>query len=258
MRETFETRKSQAVRGPIRLGLLWLAAALLLPASAGAVTIDPIWFLGGGQFGLVGTPSPQWLADDTASFYGAGADSSNPLVISQNLQLPALSNPQAAYVNPLAGCNPGAGDVCQSPTNPFVADSIWTVTNNSGQVLDDVKLAFAMVDLSEGYPNLPVALDQEVIEILKYTSGGTDYYFGMVSLGSLAIGQSAVFTFRYIVGDDMPLETPTGGEPVDALQILPPIGTFGIVGATYVPEPGTALLLATGLVGLALAKRYRA
>lgn len=238
--------------------MLALCVALAAPGLARAISIDPAWFLGASQFGLEGAPAPQFGADDTALFLNSGAQPGNHLVISQDLQ-PALQNPQAAYADPLGPCQPG--DVCQTEANPFVADSLWTVQNTTASVLENAFLVFSMVDLSGGYPDLPVALDQNKVKILKYTSGGSDFYFGMVALGTLGANGSAddtaSFTMRYIVGADLPLEDPGANTSVDALQIMPPIGTFGIVGVTPIPEPGTALLLAVGLAGLAVTKRKR-
>jgi len=243
---------------------LALATALLAGGSARAITIadtDPIFFLGGGQFGFAksavdaaGLPVVAYAkaGDD---FLSAGNAIYNPdLSITQVLG-PVYQNPQAAYHNPAGGC--GVGDVCQTAANPFIADSTWTVTNHSGRGLQNVYLLFTTVSLSGGYPNIPVALDGNRISILEYLSGGQQYWFGMVSLGGLGNGtpgerpQSTQFTMRYIVGGDMPFS--------GHVQVMPPIGVYALNRETpIVPEPSTALLLASGLVAIGMAKRSRA
>ena len=248
------------------LGAFAIAWGVLAAGGARGLTIDdtnPIYFLGGGLFGFSqsaveaaglsvvdhATPADQFLTAGNA-IYGP------QLSITQSLG-PIHQNPQADYQDPAAGCH--EGDVCQTPENPFIADSTWTVTNNTGRDLAWVMLVFTRVSLSGGYPDIPVALDGNRIFILEYTAGGQTYYFGMVSLGPLGNGdgsagehaQSTQFTMRYIVGGDMPF---SGNE-----QVMPPLGVYGLERAGGpIPEPATALLLASGLMALAMARRSRA
>lgn len=243
--------------GALAVGLaLWAGPARALTIA----DTNPLFFIGGGAFGfsqaavaaaglaVAGTATPE---DDILT---AGNAIYGPMLSIAQALGPVYQNPQAAYATPAAGCQ--LGDVCQTPGNPFIADSTWTVTNDSGRDLEDVYLVFTRVSLSGGYPDLAVALDGNLIEILEYTAGDTSYWFGMVSLGALGDGvvdsegeasQSTQFTMRYIVGGDMPF---TGSE-----QVMPPIGVFGI--ARVIPEPGTAILLASGLFALAMANRSR-
>lgn len=252
-----------------RLGACLAAAALLLPAgSAGALGLQdtsPVFFLGSGQFGFAkaaldaANESIAATADSNDDFLSAGNALYAPeLSITQSLG-PVHQNPQAAYQSPSTGCQ--AGDVCQTPSNPFIADSTWTVTNQSGRDLENLFLVFLMVDLSGGYPNIPVAVDGNQMQFLEYQAGSQKYYFAMVSLGALGDGladgesvehaQSTQFTMRYIVGGDMIFN--------GATQVMPPLGVYGLErDAAPVPEPGTALLVAVGFVGLAMAKRSRA
>jgi hypothetical protein len=257
------------IRGGHLLGSLLLAALLLASGHARALSLadtKPIYLLGGGQFGFsksaidaAGLPVAAY-AKPGDDFLSAGNVSFNPALSITQVLSPAYQNPQAAYQNPAAGCH--AGDTCQTVANPFIADSTWTVTNRSGRDLDNVYLLFTMVSLSGGYPNIPVALDAKRISILEYLAGGTKYWFGFVSLGGLGDGnandgtpgelaQSTQFTMRYIVGGDMPF---SGNQ-----QVMPPIGVFALNRETpLVPEPGTALLLASGLAVIGMAKRSRA
>lgn len=247
---------------------LALAAGLAAAGSAGALTIadtNPIFFLGGSQFGfakpvLVAAGMPvSGSADSDDDFLSAGNAIYSPELSIEQVLGPVHQNPQAAYQNPYGACQ--AGDVCQTPSNPFIADSTWTVTNNSGRDLANVFLIFTRVSLSGGYPDIPVALDGNRVQILEYLAGGQTYYFAMVSLGSLGDGvangesyehaQSTQFTMRYIVGGEMPFSGNT--------QVMPPIGVYGLErGGVPIPEPGTATLLAAGVVALAMANRLRA
>ena len=254
--------------GAFALALLGL---LIGAGSAGALSITdtkPLFFIGGGQFGFspaAVTAAKLPIADKANSaddFLSAGnAQFAPELSITQSLG-PVYQNPQAAYQAPAAGCN-HAGDVCATPSNPFIADSTWTITNNSGRDLDNVFLIFTRVSLLDGYPDIPVALDANRIQILEYKAGNQTFYFAMIALGALGDGntndetptkegpQSTQFIMRYIVGGDMPF---TGN-----VQVMPPIGVYGLErGTATIPEPGTALLMASGLVALAMAKRSRA
>jgi hypothetical protein len=251
------------------LGAFAFALGLVGAGGAGALTIadtNPLFFVGGGQFGFAeaavdaaGLPVAG-TATSADPFLTAGNAIYNPSIsITQSLG-PIYQNPQAFYQNPAGGCQPG--DVCATPADPFIADSTWTVTNQTGRDLDSLFLIFTRVSLAGGYPDIPVALDGNLIQILEYTAGASTYWFAMVSLGALGDGdandatpgeapQSTQFTMRYIVGGDMPF---TGN-----VQVMPPIGVYGLerVGAP-IPEPATALLMASGLVALAMAKRSRA
>ena len=263
-------RFGNALSQVVRLGGIALLGLLLSGRAASALSIgdtNPIFFLGGGQFGFAksaldaaGLP----VADKATSkddFLSAGNAIYDPELSIQQSLGPIHQNPQAAYQSPAAGCH--AGDVCQTPANPFIADSTWTVTNNSGRDLKNVFLVFTRVSLADGYPNIPVALDGNRVSILEYTANKQQYYFAMVSLGSLGDGyddedakttespQSTQFTMRYIVGGDMPFS--------GNVQVMPPIGVYGLERAsTPIPEPTTALLLASGLIALAMANRSRA
>lgn len=141
-----------------------------------------------------------------------------------------------------------------SVANPFVADSRWTATNQSDEVYQQVLLLFTAVNLAPfpgaiatgGYPDLPVSLDGNLVKIVKYTAGGMDYFFGAVDLGRLAPGESRDFLVRYVVrGGPMPI---VGNDIV-----IPPLKMMGVL----VPEPGTLVLLLSGLAGLAVAGRAR-
>jgi hypothetical protein len=250
------------------LGSLAIGLALLAAGGARALTIadtNPVFLLGGGLFGFAkaaidaaGLPVAD-TATPADAFLSAGNEIYSPaLSVTQSLGL-IYQNPQAGYQSHAGGCQ--AGDVCQTKTNPFFADSTWTVTNNSGHDIASVFLIFTRALLSDGYPDIPVAFDGNLSQILEYTASGQTYWLAMVSLGALGDGnaidetpavedpQSTHFSMRYIVGGDMPF---SGNE-----QVMPLIGVLGLEGVP-IPEPGTALLLASGLVALGMAKRLQA
>jgi hypothetical protein len=147
-----------------------------------------------------------------------------------------------------------------SPTNadPFIADSSWTATNTSGQEYQRVLLLFTSVNLApfpgainpNGYPDLEVGLDGNLLDIVRYTAGGMDYFFGAVDLGVLGPGESHRFTVRYIVSSGpMPI--------VDNRVVMPPLKLVAQVGPVPVPEAGALALLLTGFAGIVLAGRRR-
>jgi hypothetical protein len=248
----------------------WLGVLAVLafagPARAiGIADTNPVFFIGGGEFGFseaaltAAGKTPIASATPSDTFITAGNVIYSPALAITQVLGPAHQNPQAAYQAPAVGCQPG--DICQTPSNPFIADSTWTVTNLSGHDIENAYLVFTLVDLSGGYPDIPVAMDGNMVEFLEYVAGGQTYYFGLVGLGPLGDGvvdgegvessQSTQFTLRYIVGGDMVFD--------GATQVIPPLGVYGLERpAIPVPEPGTALLIALGFVGLAMAKRLQA
>jgi hypothetical protein len=234
-----------------------LALALALAPSARALDISDVYLvnfpLGGANTGLVNAgPDFDFAIDETTTLICAGAGvfqavnacagkSGYDITITQDLQT-VHQNPQARGSVP-------------SPSDPFIADSEWTATNTSGQAYDEpVLLLFTNVGLGpnpgaplpNGYPDLQVGLDANLLDIVLFSVGGAGYFFGAVNLGLLQPDESVTFTVRYIVSSGpMPI--------VDNDIVMPPLK---VVGAS-VPEPGTFVLLLAGLAGTALVGRKR-
>jgi hypothetical protein len=226
--------------------LLLLALATLAPATARAVSIgdtNPLFFKGPDGYGFApgdvekaglaplfeADPEDGWLV---AGKKGKGVD----LAISVDLQN-VYKDPNRKGKKPTAA-------------NPLIADSVWTVTNKSGEALDDVLLVFTLGNTSGKKSKKLVGLDGNLVDILAYSNDGVDYLFGVVSLGDLAAegpGSSVDIDVRYIVGGRL---ARSGSH-----SVLPRLGTSAVTGATQVPEPATAGLLAFGLVALAAARR---
>jgi hypothetical protein len=225
-------------------GLLSAAAALVLAAtSASALSIGdtrPLWFDGPDRYGFDAAAvaaagfSPIYSADAEDSWLDAG-DSRLDLPIAIDVDLGKVhKNPQARGGTP-------------TRNKPVIADSTWTVTNESGAALDDALLVFTLGDSSGRRRPKPVALDGNLVEILEYSHEGVDYRFGAVRLGDLAPGASTTLTVRYIVGARLARKR-------DRL-LLPPLGVSTVTGWTLVPEPATAAALGLGLLALGVARR---
>ena len=218
-------------------------------AGGPAFQVDPIYFNAFDSFGLTGPGAgPDYYATSPVSFLSVGNAPGMDLTLAQDLQKPVYQHPQdpANSQNPLTN-----GGAPSSPTAavPFVADSTWTLTNTSGQALEDVLLLFTQVTGSTGYPAVDVALDDFVYDTLQYQSQTAGIlYFGALPLGDLAPGGQVSVNVRYIVADPLLF---------DGVQnfIMPPFGLSALVKGNYVPEPGTAVLLLMGLAVLRFRQR---
>ena len=241
-------RKSIAFGAILAMGPAAARASILIetfPASS-PPAIQPIYMNSGGNLGLV---------DPGSSFNYTASGAVQPLSVQINLQTPVWQNPQdpSNSLNPTPLSTP-------SGVHPFIADSIWTVTNHTDGTL--THLIFEDVNLmTGGYPDIPVALDKtsylllvngqpipHLFSIVKYTdSAENTYFFGALSLGSLSPGASTQIDVRYIV---------TGGLPTSGANLLMPM--FDVAGVNVnVPEPGTLVLVATGLALVAASGRRR-
>jgi hypothetical protein len=242
----------------IRLLRILLPAALLalaLAEPAAALGIGDVQLLrfpaGGANTGLTNpglvpdfstSPTTDRLCVGAGVFQATGVcagHSSYQIRITQDLRT-VHQFPQAQRSEP-------------SAANPFIADSRWTATNTTDQVYPQVLLLFTSVNLlpypgqiANGYPDLQVGLDGHLLDVVKYSASGVDYFFAAVDLGRLAPGESRSFTVRYIVGSGpMPI--------VNNQVVMPPLKLVGQV----VPEPGTLALLFGGLAGIGFAGRRR-
>lgn len=242
------------------LAAAFAAAGLGMAAPAGALTvgggleITPLYF-------LEDDPPPGHQDEfgfDPAAVAGAGlvptlfADFSNPQLLAGNAMFPGLDlSITQDLANPLviqnpqdparADSTPGVADL-PSFADPFVAESDWTVQNTSGRPLDDVALLFMLPDFS-AYPAVPVGLDANLLQILRYDVGDV-FHLGAVLLGDLAPGDTAEVTVRYVVAGELLSD---GGS-----LVMPPLSTLGLA---EVPEPGSAILFALGIAALAGRRR---
>ena len=236
--------------------LLAVTAAGFAPqASAlGLSDVDRLQFpLGGANTGFTNagpgfdwavSPDNRRLCAGAGAFNAAGACmglSAYELTLTQQLQT-VHQNPQAR------GAVPSASD-------PFIADSLWTLTNTTTEsFLDPILLMFSSVALEPfigslvpgRFPNLQVGLDGNLLDIARFTHAGMNFFFGSVNVGALEPGESASFLVRYVVSSG-PL--PIVGNNV----VTPPLNVVAMV----VPEPTTLVLLIAGFGGLAAVGRRR-
>ena len=239
-----------ALGAALGIGLSAAAAGALTIGGGAGIPVNPVYFNSGGAFGLVASPGFDFTANASSDWVLTG--SGGALSVQTHLLTPVLQNPQF----PADSTNPSGPQGKPSTTNPFVADSLWTVTNTTRTALHNAYLVFESVDLAPtslvpgGYPNVPVGIDKNLFSIVEYTDPGAKapLFFGALSLGALAAngspGDSTQIRVRYIVAGDLPLN--------GANLVMPPLTVAGLLN---VPEPSTLVLLGSGVVLLAAAGR---
>ena len=215
-------------------------AVVIAAADARALSvsdISPLYFNGPGRFGFTAADvaRAQLSVSDAASvrdtWLSAGGQGVSPLPmlgIDQHLGT-IYSNPQGA------GRTPSVAD-------PFIADSTWTVHNNSGARLPPSYLVFVQADPTSQYPGMPIGLDGDLLSIVDYSYGESEYLFGAIPLPSLGVGQSFDVAVRYVVGGTLDFDSGQGA------LVLPRFGLQCLV----VPEPAPIAGLALGLAATAL------
>jgi hypothetical protein len=225
-----------------RLAATALLILLACPALARALSlgdIAPLYFDGvGGQGfsqsavsaqGLV----PAYTALPTDDWLAAGAAVLGlPIEIEQNL-----------------------GTVHQNPSQPsfaapVIADSTWTVRNDSGRALKRPLLVFTSVDPQDAYPITlpPTGLDSDLLALLHYSFQGSTLLYGAIELPDLAQGAQTQVLVRYVVAGAL-----ASGSPLP----LPPLGVSVVASYTLVPEPSTGALVGAGLLLVAATARSR-
>jgi hypothetical protein len=224
-----------SMRSPVTAAWAVLLVALASgPAHALSLAdVSPLYFDGPGGYGFdplavaaagfapgySGSPQDEWIP---AGHVDLGLE----IQIEQDLQLPPHQDPASPSV-----------------ADPFIADSHWTLHNETGRTLVSPLLVFTTV-LFDDYPPTPTALDGNLLEFLEYSSQGTDYVFGVIALPDLEDGESVDLNaalgtpLRYVVGG--PLATD------GADRVMPPLGLMVLASYVPVPEPaGVALWLAS-------------
>jgi hypothetical protein len=212
----------------ITAAMVWLHAS-----AASALSVHPLFFQGPAGFGFtagaVGEmpiatevgPTHRWLLAGARQFM------TKPGLIVANHLSAVHENPQGQ------GRTPNDAD-------PFIVDSTWTVSNQTGAALPGSLLVFTKIDTDGRYPGLRAGLDGDLLQIVEYSSAGTEYFFGGMWLPSLGVGQSVDLTVRYVVAGSLDYDAESNA------FVLPRLGIAGLV----VPEPMPLAGIVLGLLGM--------
>jgi len=230
---------------------LALACAVLLLAAPAAQALSlgalvPVHFNGLGVRGANATELA--AAGLTPSFFAGPSDTRVQFGI-------GFTIPSVAIV--AVHNRPQTDGLVPTPANPYVADvrMVIETTNWGGSVLPPLLGISRFVD----YPTDEVALDVSglagatPIHVLEATNNGTRFFaIQFPTLGSWGLRPDGLtrynaFTLRFVIGGPMPSDL--GPD----CCCTPQVDLFGL--ATYtVPEPGSGLLFAAGLLGLISAR----
>lgn len=221
-----------SIRGSVRLALV---CALAL--GAGSAEATPLYFDGPGGFGFSAAAVAGLPIASTA-------DANSPWILAGGRAV--LSEPGLVVDSQLSVIHSNPQGTGETPTeaNPLVADSTWTLTNETGAPLPASFLVFMTNDIDGRYDGLRAGLDGALLEIVEYSFGGTDYAFGAIELPSLGVGQSVDVTVRYVVAGRLDYDAQANA------FILPRLG----IAAFVVPEPAAIGGIGLGLVLLALGR----
>ena len=232
--------RSAGSRRRILASLVMAAIVWLHAGNSSALSVHPLFFQGPAGFGFTATvvtgmpiaaavgPEHRWLLAGARQFFtGPG------LIVANHLS--------AVHENPQ-----GQGRV-PSQTDPFIVDSTWTVSNQTGATLQGSFLVFTTIDTDGRYPGLLAGLDGDLLQIVEYSSAGAEYFFGGMWLPSLGVGQSVDLTVRYVVAGSLDYDAESNA------FVLPRLGIAGVV----IPEPAPLAGIALGLLGLVGARARR-
>jgi hypothetical protein len=237
--ERSSCRRRTASRRPFTWLLLLVLPSLAGSARAlGIADIEPFYFEGAGGLGF--SESAVAAAGRSADYSASSAD----------LQLTAGggTSVQIGIVNALGTVH--QDPVSPSTSNPLIADSTWTLRNNTSTTLLAPLLVFTRVDPNAIYPiALPkTGLDADLLVLLRYSFGNESRLLGATLLPTLRPGETTAVTVRYVVAGAL-----APGNPAK----LPPLGVTVLASYAVIPEPASAALVGVGLALLAARARRR-
>lgn len=214
--------------------------------ALGIGDVEPVHFNG---LGVRGADEAELLAAGLSPSYFAGP--SDTLVqFGIGFTVPSVSI--VAVHN-----RPQTDGLVPSPGNPYIADVRYVIETQTwgGSVLPPLLGISRFVD----YPTAEVALDVSGLAgatrltVIEATNHDTQFFaiqFPVLATWGLrkdGVTRYSEFTLRFVIGGPMPSDL--GPD----CCCTPQVDLFGL--ATYaVPEPGTGLLLAAGLLGLITAR----
>ncbi len=271
MRSAFSVRSFPVLPRLHRL-LAHVLLALLCVVAATSSSAVPLYFTGPGGFGTDSVsalaaadpalPDPLEILDldnatpgrlsGTPEAFAAAGPSYPALDCSDSLSDPSSCIALRLDIQPLT--IPNWQHPADPSLTPIEGTSTWEITNTTGRKLTE---AFLVLSSSEGAPNIDqtlVGIDTSVLDdylLIKQTAGGTPYYFVAIDLdlpqGGWDPDDSVLAEIHYYIKDSL-IPIPNSDD-----YRFPRLVTEAVVVA--VPEPGTFLLFASGLVGFAALRR---
>jgi len=249
--------RSRRVRSEV-LGLVLAVAAVVLLGTAGGASAAPLYYFGLGLNGV----DPQGRPADFDLDAPPGPGNPFDLTLDPDCDLfggPPECDDFEVLIPEDMGGDPTVVSDPASPSfaTPFIAESSWMVTNDTGVDWFDVHVSIEFV-LSSYFDQHPT-FESELTDRMGWDVDVPGFEMALIAgsgitslalpVGDIPDGSSASGTVRYVVAGELPMV----GSDID----LPDLFVQLFASSEPVPEPGVLILLAGPALALGIRERRR-